>query len=127
MTKSPEVKLWIGVIETIVDDALGKFKIPNNRIGSLDEQYSQMRLDLLLRKPRLSIRRRLYATTKTCGTEVERARHFMEDEKLDDIVKMSGYDTLFVSKAFAFVQKAITLEKKLWDEFKHPDLKEGSC
>lgn len=50
--------------------------------------------------------------------DIHKSRYFLETESFDDTAIACGYDTYFVRKTFDYVQKAITLEKKLHEEIK---------
>lgn len=113
--------LWKHKVNHTVQDAIGGFflqssygKVFNKSLG---EQYEERRKSLQGRK--LYDRRELFnePTSRREVGSTSKARCIMEMDQFDMMVEAAGYPLDFVENLFAFVQKAITLEKKLWDEF----------
>ena len=117
-----ERNLWIAHIYAMVDDALGVFKLPDviddtPAMESFDNQYEKIRKRLKERDIKINSRKQFHQNWGgVYGTD--RARHWLQYSDFDEVVRLVGYDSLFVNKIFDLVQYAITLEKKLYDEFK---------
>ena len=119
---TPEHELWSRVLILMVEDAMGLFKIPNEqdeKYGApiLKEQYKAIREEMIRTGQRVIKRETLHGSDQN-KRNVPRARHFMETSQLDEMAAIIGYDSSFVNRTFALVQEAITLEKKLFEEFK---------
>lgn len=117
--KSHEHNLWFTLLLWKMDDAMGTFRLPyfTEGVPDLDIQYRELRHHYLKSGERILSRDELYNNSDGKGRSAPRARSFLESQAFDDISMMIGYDTHFINSAFALVQKAITYEKKLWDEF----------
>ena len=102
---SPEHNLWFKFIECRIHDAIGKFNLNG---PDLETQYNDMRKGL-----KKSGRKYIRA----CSVNTHSARYFFETSRFDDLAILLGYDSLFVNKVFAYIHKAITLDKKLYEEF----------
>lgn len=97
----PEQRLWASILDTCVEDALNIFTLKGDR--TLEEQYADIYRERGVKKfPILSL-------------ECQRARLWMESSGFDDVVDLVGYDSEFVKRTFEYVQRAITLEKKLYE------------
>lgn len=111
----PEFTLWHAVLEEHLRAAVDPWKLPNKdrNIPSLVEQYRVRRKNFKKAGRRIGARKHLHKTP----IDTERSREFFCYSMFDDICTSLGYDNGYVEKVFNFVQEAITLEKKLFDEF----------
>ena len=123
---SVEVNLWKAVIQGRVEDALGSFRIPSFYRGlsctSLEVQYQERRQECLDKGTKITDRKCLQGYTADKKLACWRARAWLESSEFDDCCETVGHGSSFVRRTFAFVQEVISLEKKLFDEFK---IKEG--
>ena len=104
--------LWRAVLWQNVNDALGIFF--NGIIETeLESHYA------LLYKKHVVHRKPVNVWSHTRSHwEVRQARVWMEGSSFDDVCIHAGYDTEFIRRAFAYVQKAIILEKRLLNAIK---------
>lgn len=104
-----DIDLWKRVLQENVDDALGIFSGSKNleiRHVEFLKKYKQKKLIPV-------------------SLETRRARVWMEGSNFDLVCELAGYDSEFVSRCFQYVQKAITLEKKLYDELGKSEIRNG--
>ena len=120
-----ERNLWIAHIYAMVDDAIGVFKLPDviddtPAMESFDNQYEKIRKRLKEHDIKIISREQFHQNWGGVY-DTNRARHYITSGDFGGAVEAVGYDSLFVNKIFDLVQYAITLEKKLYDEFKRKD------
>jgi len=92
----------------------------------MDAQYQELRQILKDKKPKLYSRaqitsRAYLGKSKAGAVDKQNAREWLCRSHFDEFAKACGYDDVFVNKIFSYVQKAITLEKKLFEEFFCPE------
>lgn len=110
--QTPEQKLWAAYIVTKVADAIHPFKIPDphDKKTSFDVQVKEFRKKIEEGKFRISV---------TSRVDTGRAILFLESEAFDTLAGLIGYDSEFVNRTFAMVQKYITARKQLLQYDKH--------
>lgn len=126
--KQPEYVFWSSYLTRKVSDALGCFKIPNkgNKGGhtkygyapSLQKQYEEKRQHYIRTGQKIPTRRSLQRVVHGRADDCSRARVFLESSELDEVCEAIGRGSRMAIGVFALVQEGITLEKKLYDEFK---------
>ncbi len=120
---SHEKRLYQAVIYRYVKDAIGIFYIPQNTKTSrksIEKQYQDYRKKFKGKKFHSRVQmmqkyRRNKSTTHL--SDVYAARNWLCSSHFDAFVAAIDQGGVFLNKIFAFVQEAITYEKKLFEEF----------
>ena len=128
-TGSPETRFWATYLTTKISDAMGCFSIPSQHkkgqrwgcAAPVKDQYKEKRAEMVKSKKLFDNRSQLKHVNYGRTNECDKARLFLEGSEFDEVCSIVGYGSVFVNRAFAMVQEAITLEKKLYDEFKKDD------
>lgn len=103
-----EHDLWHAWLHRIVDDAIGSyFHITDLFPDRTDQVYQKHRLNHL----------GTVIFNRHTSIHIRNARAKLE-LYLDPIIEMLGYDESYADRIFDLVQKCITYEKRLFDEFK---------
>lgn len=116
---TPERNLWATVIQANFEDALGIFKAYDREQNrkTLQKQYEKELRKAEKKYSNVRKRQHLYKNLNNY-MQTLKARSFFESSAFDDIAMDIGYDSNFINKTFAYIQEAITLEKKLFDAVK---------
>lgn len=112
----PETKLWFACVGTNLSDAIGPFSIPNEHLNipSIKTQYDKIRKDFSIKQIRIPKRTRLHKKP----LQTKKARAWFESSNFDDLLYMLGdHDFSLRENILNLIQEAISLEKKLFDEF----------
>lgn len=102
-------QLWAQVLQKNVDDALGIFGTINASAYKPHLSLVDAYKEFLVKYAHKPLPKLPYDTRK--------ARVWMEGSNFNLVCEMAGYDTEFINRSFAYVQEAITLEKKLYAHY----------
>lgn len=102
---TPEQRLYAECINRHIIAAIWPFKIPGDKIPSLDVQYAK-----IMKRKNPVIYFGIYRL------EARKSMLWLESSNLDEFADMADLGTRFVNKAFDFVQKCILLRNKLLRE-----------
>ena len=112
-----------------IEKALGLFFIPENcsdkSVKSLEGQAASLKEKFKDEKYKVYRRQHLFKNISHYN-DVAKARAYLEGSHFDDVVELVGYDTEFIKRTFNFVQRAITLEKQIFDAVKLEDRRESN-
>lgn len=114
--------MWASHMILKVDDAMGLYHAPifGKIAPSLEEQHRKHRERLSKGEHNIYQRNHLFQVRENY-LNCEKGRDFLERSHFDEIIDLMGYDSLFLNKIFDYVQKSISLEKELFDEFAKKD------
>lgn len=102
---TPEQHLYAECINRHIITAIWPFKIPGDKIPSLDVQCAK-----LMKRKQPVFYFGIYRL------EARKSMLWLESSNLDEFADMADLGTRFVNKAFDFVQKCILLRNKLLRE-----------
>lgn len=101
------MQLWNAYIIRMVSDVIYPFVLSDEK--TVDQQAA----DFLIEKKRY-----VRYTSTFNYTDYARAKIFLESSSFDEVANLAGYDSLFVSKTFAFCQDVISRKKFIEDVLK---------